>query len=129
MANEMKTADDLSAAPTALEHEAYNWVVRFISGEAGPEDIKALKAWAAQSRDHAAAFDQASKVWQATESVTRTLPSNLSGVRRSTSISSGPLGSDPSGPSRHLGRRPGGLGCWRRFHGGASTSWTLALMG
>jgi transmembrane sensor len=50
--------------PTKLESEAYDWAIRFISGQAGAGDIKALKAWAAQSPDHAAAFDQASKVWQ-----------------------------------------------------------------
>ncbi len=50
--------------PTPLELEAYGWVVRFVSREAGPVDIKALKAWAALSPDHAAAFEQASKVWK-----------------------------------------------------------------
>jgi transmembrane sensor len=80
----MKTPDDLSSAPTPLEHEAYGWVVRFVSGEAGPEDIKALQAWSAQSPDHAAAFDRASKAWRAAEPVVR----KLSTVRRAISIGS-----------------------------------------
>jgi transmembrane sensor len=50
--------------PTPLEHEAYGWVVRFISGGAGADEIEALKQWSARSPAHAEAFDQASKVWQ-----------------------------------------------------------------
>src|SRR5262249_27970791 len=48
-----------------LEHEAYGWVVRFISREAGAEEIEALKEWAARSPAHLQAFDQASKAWKA----------------------------------------------------------------
>lgn len=51
--------------PTPLEYQAYGWVVRFISGEAGPNDIEALKEWSARSPAHAAAFDQASRTWKA----------------------------------------------------------------
>jgi transmembrane sensor len=51
--------------PTPLEHEAYGWVVRFVSGAAGPNDIEALKEWSARSPAHAAAFDQASRTWEA----------------------------------------------------------------
>jgi transmembrane sensor len=50
--------------PTTLEHEAYGWVVRFVSGEATKEDLRAVKAWSARSPAHAAAFDQASLVWK-----------------------------------------------------------------
>jgi transmembrane sensor len=67
----MKTPDDLSPVEATLEQEAYGWVVRFISGDASPDDIEALKEWSAQSPAHAAAFDQASKVWQATGAVAR----------------------------------------------------------
>lgn len=60
-----------SEPETELEHEAYAWVVRFASGEANPSDLVALRRWAALSPDHAAAFDQASKVWQDVEPVAR----------------------------------------------------------
>lgn len=50
--------------PTTLEHEAYGWVVRFVSGEATKDDLRALKAWSARSPAHAAAFDQASLIWK-----------------------------------------------------------------
>lgn len=50
--------------PTVLEQEAYSWVVRFVSGEAGPRDVEALKEWAARSPAHAAAFDQTSALWR-----------------------------------------------------------------
>jgi transmembrane sensor len=59
--------DQLPLDPDPLEQEAYGWVVRFVSGEAGREDIEALKAWSARSPVHAAAFDQASKTWQAVD--------------------------------------------------------------
>jgi transmembrane sensor len=52
-----------------LEHEAYGWVVRFISGEARAAEIAALKEWAARSPAHADAFDRASKVWKALDPV------------------------------------------------------------
>lgn len=51
--------------PTPLEHEAYGWVVHFVSGRARPDDIKALQDWSARSPAHAEAFDQASKTWRA----------------------------------------------------------------
>jgi transmembrane sensor len=57
--------DEPPLDPTPLEHEAYGWVVRFVGGEAGRDDIEALKRWAARSPAHAAAFDQASKTWKA----------------------------------------------------------------
>jgi transmembrane sensor len=53
----------LDASP--LEQEAYDWVVRFISGEADAADLAALQEWAARSTAHADAFDRASKVWKA----------------------------------------------------------------
>jgi transmembrane sensor len=78
----MKTPDDTSSVET-LEQEAYGWVVRFISGDAAPDDIEALKEWSAQSAAHAAAFDQASKVWRATGAATRKLSTAISlGIRR-----------------------------------------------
>lgn len=70
--------DKFPVNPTPLEHEAYGWVVRFVSGEAGPAEVKALKAWSAQSPAHAEAFDQASKVWKALDPARRrTLSENV----------------------------------------------------
>jgi transmembrane sensor len=65
--------NDLPMTPTPLEHEAYGWVVRFVSGEAGPAEIKALKEWSARSPAHAEAFDRASKVWKALDPARRKL--------------------------------------------------------
>ncbi|MCA6109659.1 FecR family protein [Bradyrhizobium cenepequi] len=63
--------DNVPVNPTLLEHEAYAWVVRFVSGQASPADIKALKEWSARSPAHAEAFDQASKVWKALDPARR----------------------------------------------------------
>jgi transmembrane sensor len=56
---------DVSLDASPLEHEAYEWVVRFISGETGAAELAALQEWAARSPAHAEAFDRASKVWKA----------------------------------------------------------------
>ena len=70
--------DNFPVNPTPLEHEAYGWVVRFVSGEAGRAEIKALKQWSAQSPVHAEAFDQASTVWKALDPARRkTLSENV----------------------------------------------------
>jgi transmembrane sensor len=69
----MMEPDDRFAPATTLDHEAYAWVVRFVSGAANPADVAALRAWSARSPAHAAAFDRASKVWQAVEPVARKL--------------------------------------------------------
>ncbi|MEW6438306.1 MAG: FecR domain-containing protein [Pseudomonadota bacterium] len=69
----MMEPDDRFAPATTLEHEAYAWVVRFVSGAASPADVAALKAWSTLSPAHAAAFDRASKVWQAVEPVAKKL--------------------------------------------------------
>jgi transmembrane sensor len=49
----------------ALDREAYDWLVRFAAGGAQPADLAALQQWAARSPAHAAAFDRASRLWQA----------------------------------------------------------------
>jgi transmembrane sensor len=96
----MTRSDDLPAEPTKLEHEAYGWVVRFVSGEAGPDDIKALKAWSALSPAHAAAFDRASKVWQAAAPLTRKQPAeNTFEIVRAAAGNGRPFGRP------YLGRR------------------------
>ena len=60
----MSRADDASTHPASPDGEAYEWVVRFASGDANEKDIAGLKVWAAQSPAHAAAFDRASRTWQ-----------------------------------------------------------------
>ena len=66
-----------------LEHEAYGWVVRFVSGEAKAEEMEAFKEWAARSPAHGAAFDQASKVWKALDPAQSTLLIEADGSLRS----------------------------------------------
>ncbi|MCK9914439.1 FecR domain-containing protein [Microbacteriaceae bacterium K1510] len=48
-----------------LQREAHDWIARFISGEATPADLEALKAWYKQSPAHAAAYKQARRLWRA----------------------------------------------------------------
>lgn len=88
----MTAPDERPGGPTALEHEAYGWVVRFVSGDAGPDDIAALQRWSARSPAHAAAFDRASKVWQATGPIAHRLAIAAGGRR-------------PSSRPVHAGRR------------------------
>ena len=57
-------ADNRSMPPGSPDSEAYDWLVRFASGAAGPSDIEGLKRWAAQNPLHAAAFDRASRTWR-----------------------------------------------------------------
>ncbi|WP_441279282.1 FecR family protein [Tardiphaga sp. 172_B4_N1_3] len=58
-------ADQSPIDSSALEEQAYDWVVRFASGEANGLDLDGLKRWMAKSPDHAAAFDRVSRSWQA----------------------------------------------------------------
>jgi ferric-dicitrate binding protein FerR (iron transport regulator) len=54
-----------SQEPIALQREAQAWVVLLDSRRATAEDAQAFRRWCEQSRAHATAFTQASKVWQA----------------------------------------------------------------
>jgi transmembrane sensor len=101
----MTKLNDPSIQWTKVDHEAYGWVVRFVSGEAGLDDIEALKKWSAQSPAHAAAFEQASRVWQATEPVTRKLSvaNDSSPLRASKTLSAGVNGLSSRRPA--LSRR------------------------
>lgn len=63
--------DEFPINPTALEHEAYGWVVRFVSGQGGPADLAALKEWSARSPAHTEAFDRARRVWKALDPARR----------------------------------------------------------
>jgi transmembrane sensor len=94
------TADRDAAPSSSLEHEAYDWVVRFVSGEACAADIKALKAWSARSPEHAAAFDEASKIWKTLD------PARRRHLAEHGSVAPIVAGGRPFVPRRqHLGRR------------------------
>ena len=47
-----------------LRREAVAWVQQLISGKATLVDLAALKLWRSQSPAHAAAFDDASRIWK-----------------------------------------------------------------
>jgi transmembrane sensor len=63
-----------------LDQEAYDWVVRFVAGDAQPADVAALKQWAARSPAHKAAFDRASLMWKATGPAGREVSAGASSV-------------------------------------------------
>ena len=48
-----------------LTREAITWLLRLTSGEATVEDADAFKRWHAQSPDHAAAWNEAVRLWRA----------------------------------------------------------------
>ncbi|MFN3356898.1 MAG: FecR family protein [Pseudomonas sp.] len=52
------------SAASPLHDEARDWLVLLTSGRATVADAKALKAWCAQSPEHAQAFEQAKRLWQ-----------------------------------------------------------------
>ncbi|NJJ60955.1 MULTISPECIES: FecR family protein [unclassified Pseudomonas] len=52
------------SAASPLHDEARDWLVLLTSGRATVADAKALKAWCAQSPEHAQAFEQAKALWQ-----------------------------------------------------------------
>ncbi|WP_340054385.1 FecR family protein [Pseudomonas sp. JAI120] len=58
----LSTARHSAASP--LHDEARDWLVLLTSGRATVADAKALKAWCAQSPEHAQAFEQAKAMWQ-----------------------------------------------------------------
>ncbi|PJK32349.1 iron dicitrate transport regulator FecR [Pseudomonas sp. S10E 269] len=58
----LSTARQSAASP--LHDEARDWLVLLTSGRATVADAKALKAWCAQSPEHAHAFEQAKTLWQ-----------------------------------------------------------------
>ena len=57
----LSTARAASASP--LHDEARDWLLLLTSGRATVADAKALKAWCAQSPEHAQAFEQAKVLW------------------------------------------------------------------
>lgn len=89
-----------------LDREAMDWALRFVTGKAGPTDLAALKQWAAQSPEHAAAFDRASLLWKA------------AGPAGQELLSEGVFVQTPLHRSRTATRGGSGLGR-RAFLGGA----------
>lgn len=53
-----------SAGASEIEREAWDFVVRFASGEATAEDLRKGKLWCARSAAHADAFSRACHVWE-----------------------------------------------------------------
>lgn len=47
-----------------IEREALDWLVRFTSGEATPEDLRAGKLWCDRDPAHADAFRRATRMWE-----------------------------------------------------------------
>ncbi|MBA2931873.1 DUF4880 domain-containing protein [Pseudomonas sp. CCUG 57209] len=52
------------SAASPLHDEARDWLLLLTSGRATVADAKALKAWCAQSAEHAQAFEQTKGLWQ-----------------------------------------------------------------
>nr|WP_257720211.1 FecR domain-containing protein [Blastochloris viridis] len=64
-----------------LEREAYEWVMRFRTGAAGPADLAALKRWSETSPAHLEAYDRMSRAWIALGAVAEELSSANSVAR------------------------------------------------
>ena len=63
----------------ALREEARAWLLRMSSGQAGPEDERALEAWLARSEEHRRQFAEVHRLW-----------SELDQVPESTWLDAGP---------------------------------------
>ena len=60
----MENKFDPRATLDPSEREAHDWVVRFASGQATPDDLKQGKLWCERSPVHAEAFARASRLWE-----------------------------------------------------------------
>jgi len=60
----MSEPDGVIEPTDPLLREALTWVVKLTSGEATPADAEALRAWRRQSRQHDAAYRDATRLWQ-----------------------------------------------------------------
>jgi transmembrane sensor len=58
-------SDEAFADLDPIQREAYEWIVRFLSGEMSAADVAAMKAWYGQSSAHAAAYADARRAWNA----------------------------------------------------------------
>uniref|UniRef100_Q07LL1 Putative FecR n=1 Tax=Rhodopseudomonas palustris (strain BisA53) TaxID=316055 RepID=Q07LL1_RHOP5 len=72
---------DRSGEFATLEREAYDWVMRFKTGEAGSADLAALRRWSQSSPAHLAAYDRISRAWIGLGAVAQDLAGGNSAVR------------------------------------------------
>jgi transmembrane sensor len=56
---------DRNEAFDTIDHEAYDWITRYIAGQLGPADISSMQQWYRQSPAHTAAYAKARRVWLA----------------------------------------------------------------
>lgn len=69
----MSTSDDQHPGVSPLDDEAYEWIARFIGGQASRSDLAALKQWVARSPAHGEAFERVSRTWTSLGPVGETL--------------------------------------------------------
>jgi len=69
----MGTSNDPHPGFSPLDDEAYEWVARFIAGQASRSDLAALRQWVARSQAHAEAFERVSRTWTSLGPVGETL--------------------------------------------------------
>jgi transmembrane sensor len=60
-----RVTDNPSEQLDRIEREAHNWLVRFTSGQATPADLNDGKLWCERDPAHAAAFQRATRMWEA----------------------------------------------------------------
>jgi transmembrane sensor len=58
-------SDQPREALDRVEREAHDWLVRFASGQATPADLNEGKRWCERDPAHAAAFQRATRMWEA----------------------------------------------------------------
>ncbi|WP_072375417.1 FecR domain-containing protein [Hyphomicrobium sp. NDB2Meth4] len=51
---------------SAVDREAHDWLLRFVSGTATGGDLEAFRSWAARSSAHIEAFDNVCRIWEGT---------------------------------------------------------------
>src|SRR5262245_27353458 len=69
----MSTSNDPHPGFSPLDDEAYEWMARFIGGQASRSDRAALRQWVATSQAHAEAFERVSRTWASLGPVGETL--------------------------------------------------------
>jgi len=56
-----------AASLSAVEREAHDWLIRFVSGAATNVDLATFQSWAARDRAHIEAFDTVCRMWEGVE--------------------------------------------------------------
>jgi transmembrane sensor len=57
-------ADDIPSGLDPIRQEAYDWIVRFTTGQMTPADVEVMKTWYRQSPAHKLAYAEARRVWK-----------------------------------------------------------------